>query len=36
MTSTTKVRRHGFHEVVDSEEMFVRLLGQFRSERIVP
>ena len=36
MTSTTKARRHGFHDVVDSEEMLVRLLGQFRAERIVP
>lgn len=36
MTSTTKARQHGFHDVVDSEEMFLRLLRQFRSERIVP
>jgi len=36
MTSTTKARRHGFHGVVDSEEMFARLLGRFRAERIVP
>ena len=36
MTSVTKCRRHGFHEVVDSEEMFVRLLTQFRRQRIVP
>ena len=36
MTSTTKARQHGFHEVVDSEEMFVRLLQRFRHERIVP
>jgi hypothetical protein len=32
----TKSRRFGFHDVVDSEEMFVRLLGRFRHERIVP
>jgi nucleoside-diphosphate-sugar epimerase len=36
MTSTTKARLHGFHDVVDSEEMFVRLLARFRAERIVP
>jgi len=36
MTSVTKSRLHGFHEVVDSEEMFVRLLRRFRAERIVP
>jgi nucleoside-diphosphate-sugar epimerase len=36
MTNVTKSRQHGFHEVVDSEEMFVRLLSRFRAERIVP
>jgi hypothetical protein len=36
MTSTTKARQFGFHAVVDSEEMFVRLLTRFREERIVP
>jgi len=36
MTSTTKARQHGFNDVVDSEEMFVRLLKRFREERIVP
>ena len=36
MTSTTKARQHGFGDVVDSEEMLIRLLTQFRRERIVP
>ncbi len=36
MTNVTKSRQHGFHDVVDSEEMFVRLLSRFRAERIVP
>jgi nucleoside-diphosphate-sugar epimerase len=36
MSDVTKSRRYGFHEVVDSEEMFVRLLRRFRAERIVP
>jgi len=36
MSNVTKCRQHGFHEVVDSEEMFTRLLGRFRAERIVP
>ena len=36
MTNVTKCRQHGFHEIVDSEEMFVRLLARFREERIVP
>ena len=36
MSDVTKSRLHGFHDVVDSEEMFVRLLARFRAERIVP
>ena len=36
MSNVTKSRLHGFHDVVDSEEMFVRLLRRFRDEKIVP
>lgn len=36
MTNVTKSRLHGFHAVVDSEEMFGRLLHRFRAEKIVP
>jgi nucleoside-diphosphate-sugar epimerase len=36
MTDTTKARRSGFHDVIDSEEMLVRLMRRFRAERIVP
>jgi len=36
MSNLTKSRQHGFHDVVDSEEMFVRLLREFREQRIVP
>lgn len=36
MSNVTKCRRHGFHDVVDSEAMFVQLLARFRAERIVP
>ena len=36
MSDITKSRQFGFHDVVDSEEMFVRLLSRFRKERIVP
>jgi len=36
MSNVTKSRLCGFHDVVDSEEMFVRLLRRFRAERIVP
>ena len=36
MSDVTKSRRFGFHDVVDSEAMFCRLLRRFREERIVP
>ena len=36
MSNVTKSRQHGFHEVVDSNAMFLRLLQRFREERIVP
>jgi nucleoside-diphosphate-sugar epimerase len=36
MSDVTKSRLFGFHDVVDSEAMFVRLLRRFREERIVP
>lgn len=36
MTSTTKARQFGFHDVVDTEDMFCRLLRRFRQEKIVP
>jgi hypothetical protein len=36
MSDVTKSRLYGFHDVVDSEAMFVRLLLRFREERIVP
>jgi hypothetical protein len=36
MSDVAKSRRFGFHDVVDAEEMFCRLLRKFREERIVP
>jgi hypothetical protein len=36
MSDVTKSRLYGFHDVVDSEAMFERLLRRFREERIVP
>jgi len=36
ISSMTKAREHGFIDVVDSEEMFVRLLTKMRREKIVP
>jgi hypothetical protein len=31
-----KSRRFGFSDSVDTEEMFLRLLAQFRKDRIIP
>ncbi len=36
MSDTTKIRQAGFHEFEDSEAMIVRMLKQFRVDRIVP
>jgi nucleoside-diphosphate-sugar epimerase len=36
MADTTKARRFGFHEWVDTEEMLLRLFTQFREMRFVP
>ena len=36
MSSLTKLRRAGFHEIIDSHEMFESLLRRFRDEQIVP
>jgi nucleoside-diphosphate-sugar epimerase len=36
ISDTTKVKLHGFQEVVDSSEMFVRLLDRYRAEKIIP
>lgn len=34
--STTKIRQAGFHEVVDSISMFLRLLNDFQGRRAIP
>lgn len=36
MSSTTRIRQHGFHDVVDSEAMFIRIFDRYRSERLIP
>lgn len=36
VSNITKCRQHGFNDVVDSEDMFVRLLTQLRREKVVP
>ena len=36
MADTTKARRYGFHDCVDTEEMLLRLFTQFRETRFIP
>jgi nucleoside-diphosphate-sugar epimerase len=36
MSDTSKCRRFGFHEFVDTEEMFLRLFDRLRQERVNP
>lgn len=36
MSDTSKLRRYGFRESVDTETMFVRLFEHFRRQRILP
>ena len=36
VSSTTKARQHGFHDIVDSEAMFFRLFDHFRAMKVFP
>ena len=36
MSDTTKARRFGFHEVVETEEMLIRLMTDFQRLRFIP
>lgn len=36
LSDTTKLIRYGFTEIVDDEEMFLRLLGHLEAARIIP
>lgn len=36
ISSTTKLRQAGFADVVDSEEMFLRMFAEFRRRRVIP
>jgi hypothetical protein len=36
ISDTTKVRRYGFHEVVETEAMFARLFAVLKECRYVP
>jgi hypothetical protein len=32
----TKARRYGFHEAVDTEEMFFRIFDELRASKVIP
>jgi nucleoside-diphosphate-sugar epimerase len=36
MSDMTKARQYGFHNAVDTEDMFFRLFDEFRQNRIIP
>ena len=36
VSETTKIRKFGFHEIVDDEEMFVRQLSHLRETKVIP
>jgi len=36
MASTTKIRQHGFHACVDTEERYLELLGELQAKRVIP
>ena len=36
MSDMTKARQYGFHEVVDTEAMSIRLFDEYRVNRIIP
>lgn len=36
LTDTTKARLHGFHDVVDSQAMFIETFDRYRAARLIP
>jgi hypothetical protein len=36
ISSMTKARRYGFHEVRDTEEMFFRMFDELRASKMIP
>src|SRR5271163_1992529 len=36
VSDTSKARRFGFHDLIDTEEMFLRMFSDFRRDRIIP
>ncbi len=36
ITSTIKARKHGFHDCIDSEQMYIEMLKDLRQQRYIP
>ncbi len=36
LSDITKIRLHGFHVTIDTEAMYLDLLGRYRSARLIP
>jgi hypothetical protein len=36
LVETTKIRRFGFHDIVDDEEMFARQIREMKELRLIP
>ena len=36
MTDTLKLRLHGFHDCLRSDEMFIRIFKEFRQQKVIP
>ena len=36
ISSMTKARQYGFHDVIDSKEMFLKLFNEIRGSRVIP
>jgi hypothetical protein len=36
ITSTIKARRAGFHDCIDTEDMFTEFFGKLRATKIIP
>ena len=36
ITTTIKARRAGFHDCIDTEDMFARFFAHLRSDKIIP
>jgi hypothetical protein len=36
VSNTSKARRFGFHDSIDTEEMFLKLFVELRSRRVIP